>query len=451
MATTLEILHWNDVHGRYAGLARLSARVREIREGADHGVLVLDGGDVEESSVRLSALTYGAASWRLLGAAAVDAAVLGNGGLLRYGPDVVPRYRDGLGTTPVLATIEHDGAVIEGAAASVLLLAGDRLVGVVGATAWFPEYPAFGLVHRDEVEAIAAEATSLRERGAQVVVLLSHCGYPHDLELAGPLVGVVDLIVGGHSHTALPHGDRSAGVPITQAGQYAEHLGRVILEVDGDGARVASMGLEPVSPDGPQDPAVLAELDAAERDLGEWLAEPVGTLPEALDLSLERECGVANLLAEALLWKHPGDVAVLMAAHCADGLPAGVVRRGDVWAATSSPANPATATLSGAHLRSMITSGRTREHARATRRSFRGRPYGLLHVAGAQIGVDGTITMGGEPLDDARAYRVTGTDSELTSYSPFVEEEPGDLVLHTPMIMPELLEAYLAAHPHGVS
>jgi len=400
MATTLEILHWNDVHGRYAGLARLSARVREIREGADHGVLVLDGGDVEESSVRLSALTYGAASWRLLGAAAVDAAVLGNGGLLRYGPDVVPRYRDGLGTTPVLATIEHDGAVIEGAAASVLLTAGDRLVGVVGATAWFPEYPAFGLVHRDEVEAITAEATSLRERGAQVVVLLSHCGYPHDLELAGPLVGVVDLIVGGHSHTALPHGDRSAGVPITQAGQYAEHL---------------------------------------------------GTLPEALDLSLEHECGVANLLAEALLWKHPGDVAVLMAAHCADGLPAGVVRRGDVWAATSSPANPATATLSGADLRSMITSGRTREHARATRRSFRGRPYGLLHVAGAQIGVDGTITMGGEPLDDARAYRVTGTDSELTSYSPFVEEEPGDLVLHTPMIMPELLEAYLAAHPHGVS
>ena len=59
--------------------------------------------------------------------------------------------------------------------------------------------------------------------------------------------------------------------------------------------------------------------------------------------------------------------------------------------------------------------------------------------------------MGGEPLDDARAYRVTGTDSELTSYSPFVEEEPGDLVLHTPMIMPELLEAYLAAHPRGVS
>jgi hypothetical protein len=54
----------------------------------------------------------------------------------------------------------------------------------------------------------------------------------------------------------------------------------------------------------------------------------------------------------------------------------------------------------------MITSGRTREHARATRRS---------------------------------------------SYSPFIEEEPGDLVLHTPMIMPELLEAYLAAHPHGLS
>ena len=66
----LELLHWNDLHGRYDALARLSARARQIRETADHPVLLLDGGDVEETSVRLSALTFGAAGWRMLGAAA---------------------------------------------------------------------------------------------------------------------------------------------------------------------------------------------------------------------------------------------------------------------------------------------------------------------------------------------------------------------------------------------
>jgi len=75
---TLEILHWNDVHGRFAALARLSARARSIREAAGHPVLVFDGGDVEDASVRLSAMTYGVAGWRLLGAARVDAAVVGN-------------------------------------------------------------------------------------------------------------------------------------------------------------------------------------------------------------------------------------------------------------------------------------------------------------------------------------------------------------------------------------
>ena len=52
----LELLHWTDIHGRFAGLARLSARARAVRGAADHPVLVLDGGDVEEGSVRVSAM-----------------------------------------------------------------------------------------------------------------------------------------------------------------------------------------------------------------------------------------------------------------------------------------------------------------------------------------------------------------------------------------------------------
>ena len=69
----MELLHWNDIHGRWAALARLSSRARAIRAAAAHPVLLLDGGDVEEGSVRLSALTKGVAGWRLLGAAGVDA------------------------------------------------------------------------------------------------------------------------------------------------------------------------------------------------------------------------------------------------------------------------------------------------------------------------------------------------------------------------------------------
>ena len=40
--STLEILHWNDIHGRWAVLARLSSRARGIRAVASHPVLLLD-------------------------------------------------------------------------------------------------------------------------------------------------------------------------------------------------------------------------------------------------------------------------------------------------------------------------------------------------------------------------------------------------------------------------
>ena len=260
----LELLHWNDVHGRFAGLARLSARARAVRDAADHPVLVLDGGDVEEGSVRVSALTFGVAGWRLLGAAGVDAAVAGNGGLLRYGPALLPEYAAGLGSPPLVCDLEAaDGRTPDGAAPSVLLQAGDLSVGVVGITDYFHQYADFGLSERPRSTAVRREAHDLRARGADVVVLLSHAGVDADRAISWNLRGLVDVIVGGHTHHLLDGGDLDHGVPIAQAGCFAEQLGRVLLEIDADGVRVVDLSVEAVPEDAATDPAVLAELAAA--------------------------------------------------------------------------------------------------------------------------------------------------------------------------------------------
>ena len=99
------------------------------------------------------------------------------------------------------------------------------------------------------------------------MVLLSHAGINHDRGLSWSLRGLVDVIVGGHTHDLLVEGDRAQGLPIAQAGWNGEHLGRVRLEVDDDGVRVVDLGVEPVPEDAPRDPAVLDELAACERDL----------------------------------------------------------------------------------------------------------------------------------------------------------------------------------------
>jgi 2',3'-cyclic-nucleotide 2'-phosphodiesterase (5'-nucleotidase family) len=440
----LEILHWNDVHGRFDGLARLSARAREIRAGAPHPVLLLDGGDVEDTSVRLSAMTFGVAGWRLLGAAGVDAAVAGNGGLLRYGPTLLPRYAEALGAPPLVCDLEVDGLTPAGAAPSTMLTAGDLRIGVIGVTDYYRQYDAFGIRERGRVTAVHHEADLLRSAGADVVVLLSHAGINHDRGLSWSLRGKVDLLVGGHTHDLLHSGDRSHGIPIAQAGCHAEHLGRILLHVDGSGARVVDLRLEEVPADAPADPAVVAELAACERDLAAWLAEPVGVLAHPLPASEIGDSPVARLVATALLAHRPADLAVLIGGHCTAGLPAGPVTRHDVWTATSSPGNLATGTLSGAQVRTMLERGLSEDFATATPRTFRGRARGRLHVVGAHV-ADGRVYVGEEPLEEDRSYRVTGSDLELSPYGSLLDQEPQDLEVHTPAILPELLESYLAS------
>lgn len=109
------------------------------------------------------------------------------------------------------------------------------------------------------VPAIVREATSLRARGAQVVVVVAHAGgscatfdAPDDLascddsaeivQVARALpAGLVDAIAAGHTHDGMAH--RVAGIPIVQAFSWGRAFGRVDLDVDAaraTGAVVAS-------------------------------------------------------------------------------------------------------------------------------------------------------------------------------------------------------------------
>ena len=62
------------------------------------------------------------------------------------------------------------------------------------------------------------------------------------------------------------------------------------------------------------------------------------------------------------------------------------------------------------------------------------------------IGVEldgGVVRVGGEPLEDDRTYRVTGSDLEFSVYGTLLDAPPEDLDIRVPAILPELLESYL--------
>lgn len=65
-----------------------------------------------------------------------------------------------------------------------------------------------------------------------VVILLSHCGFEDDMELAKANPWL-DAIIGGHSHTLIEHPSETNGVLITQSGSHLKYATLMKLRVKG--------------------------------------------------------------------------------------------------------------------------------------------------------------------------------------------------------------------------
>ncbi|MBA2332179.1 MAG: bifunctional metallophosphatase/5'-nucleotidase [Actinobacteria bacterium] len=445
----LTILHTNDIHGREEGIARVATLVEQIRAESTHPVVYLDAGDVEEPSRRLSNLTKGSAMHRLLTVADCAAHAAGNATWMKYGPQEFPAYREVAGYPLLLANFRTPaGDVVPGVQDSALLDVGGIAVGVTGLCEpmMFEEFD-FGLRANDELTVIRAQAAELRESGAEIVILLSHLGLATDRELAPSLEGVVDLIVGAHSHDLLPEGERPGGVPLAHAGEYAKHLGRIEVSL-GDVVRVESISVAPVPDDIPPHPEVVAEIAVIELEIAEALAEVIGELAEPLELASDRECRIASWLADILRERMDAEVGLVCAgAAFVDSLGAGPLTRSALWHACSSPGNPGVTTMNGEQLLAVVRRGLDPEFAASTTRTLRGATRGYLHLSGAEVR-NGELVVAGEPVEPERSYRVAGGDFELAHYGGYVNrvwglEESYDF----PTILRDAIEEHLLEQP----
>ncbi len=264
----LTVFHTTDLHGALtaydyladrpapSGLVRIASLVRTARAGGQP-VLLLDDGDVIQGGALESAYWRGdrarpepmmAAMTRL----GYDAMAVGNHEF-SWGLAGLAKARAEAGFPWLAANVvrAQDGKPAFGASI-VKTLAGVR-VGVIGLTT--PAVPALedsanwaGLRFLSPLEAGNAEAKRLREvERCDVVVVLAHTGLERDLttgierqgdapdenwgaRLATGLQGV-DVLILGHTHTALVHANPPAGPLVVQAGRNAESLGRVDLEL----------------------------------------------------------------------------------------------------------------------------------------------------------------------------------------------------------------------------
>ncbi len=444
------ILHTNDIHARVIGLARIATYVETVRqENPDAVVLYFDAGDIEDTINQLSNLTKGVSMHRLLSAVGCDAATVGNAALVRYGPQILAEQAAVARYPLLLANMRMpDGQPLPGVLPSVIVQAGETRLGLIGVTSELGGmYSVFGVEMQPAPQVIREQAAALRSAGVDAVVLLSHMGLGIDRELAQELQQDVSIIIGAHSHNLLPEGERIGDVLVVQAGNFAEHVGRLELLWDGERLIVQRVSVIPVSESWLQSDAVLREADVIDQEVTRFLRGVVGELAEPLDFAVDRECGVGNLMADVLRERMAADVAVVTAGQAFTApLPAGPLQRMTLWDACRSPANPGVVSLTGAQLLALVERGLDPVFASECPRALRGQARGVMHLSGAQV-EDGHLFIGGEPVEPERVYRVAGSDWELGTYGGYADAAWHLQVSYdVPTILREALEDYLAAH-----
>ena len=399
-------------------MAQIATIVKREKASADHPILYLDAGDIEETTNRLSNLTKGTAMHRLFSHTGCDAATVGNACWLRYGTGILADHAHVASYPLLLANF----APVDGPVPSVLL--GD--VGLFGLTAphqYMVGAVDWGFERLDILEQAVACARDLRARGAELVVLLSHLGLEDptepwdDRRIAPELDGLVDVIVGAHTHDLLPEGEWIGRVLVAQAGDYGGHIGRI--EIDGESIAAT---VEPVPDDTPHDPAIAGEAARIDEEVAVFLAEPLGTIERPLDPAF---------VAEILRRRMNADVGLFADGLAIGVVPPGLVTRGALYAASETGANPGVTRMTGEQLLDLLARGNDPDFQAQTPHALRGRRRGTVHVAGG-------------PIEPGREYVVAGTDYELEPHGGYARAEWGlETASDFPVIVREAIEEHL--------
>ncbi len=352
----LTILHTNDLHAHYdsfepwgeplqGGVARLKTAVDELLD-EDDDVLFLDAGDQFQGTLFF---TVGGAQVvaDVMNELEYDAMCLGNHEF-DSGPAVLAEFIDEA-DFPILSANTEVSAdpYLSGEILPCEIFRIDRRpVGVIGLTTEhtaIASSPGSHVRFLDAIDAAQRTVDELTEDGVDVIIALTHLGYARDLELARAVTGI-DVIIGGHSHTALdPYPtltESASGDPVlvATAHEWGKQLGNLRVLFTGDGL-VNSFAGAPIAIDGsiPEDEEMLEILGVCRPQIDALMTRVVGATDVELNGAREdvrsRETNLGNLICDAILWKAEGlgaTISIQNGGGIRATIPAGEITMGQV-------------------------------------------------------------------------------------------------------------------------
>lgn len=362
-------MFWTGDHGEYrkaGGLGRVAALLKAIRAADPGRVLAFDCGDTIHGT-RAVVETKGQAVMPILNAMPFDAWTAH--WEFAYGPERLQEIADHV-KYPLLAINCYHKATDELVfPPSIVLEAGGLRVGVIGIAATIvdkvmPASFSEGVTFTLGNEELPGHIARLREQeGADLIVVISHLGFPQEMKLAREVDGI-DVLLSGHTHNRVWRPAVVNDTIVFQSGCHGSFLGRLDLTVEDGKVVDHSHQLIVVEEAIEPDPEVQQLVDAALAPYRSDRAEVVGQTVTPLHRYRVLEATMDNLLLQSMLDLTGAQMAFSNGWRYGAPIPPGPVTLEDLWHII--PVNPpvSVCTLTGDELWTMMEENLERTFAR---------------------------------------------------------------------------------------
>ena len=433
----LTILHVNDTHGhivpyldksidpekQVSGAEYLAKMVELERAANPDGTILLSAGDMFQGTP-ISNLFHGKPVIEIMNFLHYDAMALGNHEF-DWGQDVLHAIISSA-SFPVLSSNIHErgGGLIPGVKPYVILKRKGVRIAVIGLTTPETRYSTkaeniSGLTFTDPENVLPSLIRRVKAHGASIVIVLSHDGLDSDLLLARRVKGI-DIIVGGHSHTAIKDPVVESGTVIVQAGSNGVYLG--VLHVSFDKGKKKMLGftqkdeLKLVSParGAQMDPNVATIIDKYDSQVRAEFSKVIGTATSDLVRDRSRESSLGDLITDAMREASGAQIAFQNAGGIRTDIPKGPITLETLFMVLPFDDELVTMDLTGEKILEVLEKSVTAENLLQV--SGMRIVYDLSHPSGAKVAA---AEVAGNPMEPRKTYKVVTNDFLATASGTF--------------------------------
>ena len=336
----LTILYTNDEHGwiepvnQYGGAAGLMGLWEENEGYTENGpFLVLSGGDMWTGPA-ISTWTHGEAVTAVMNAMGYDAAAIGNHEF-DWKIDGI-RKREKQAKFPFLSANireKETGKQPDWAVPYIIEEVNGIKVGVIGLTTTDTPTSTFPTNVKDYdfipyAEALYEYVPDMKEKGAELIVIVGHFGEEDMVELAPVAKELgIPLICGGHSHQLISK--IVDGVAILEAGAHMMYYGKIDILFDMAADTIISLHRKLIANiGGAPDPEIEAIVEHWRLQVDSSLSQVIGYVSRDIPQSSNM---MYNMVVDSWLERFPdANISMTNAGGIRQGIPKGEITLKDI-------------------------------------------------------------------------------------------------------------------------